>query len=80
MIYPDGTTEETHYDRLDVDKSKNRMNQWTQFVHAPTGELLAVVNPAGETTQYDWCRCGALSRIVDPEGRITALTMTLAGI
>jgi len=80
VTYPDGTTDESVYDRLDLSKSKNRLGEWTQYLYGNMpGRPHAVVNPAGEMVQFDWCKCGALSRLVDAEGRITIFDYDVAG-
>jgi RHS repeat-associated protein len=74
VTYPDSTTEQTIYNRRDVEWKKDRMNRWTHYLHDQLGRLTYVVDPAGHNTQYQYCPCGALTGIVDGMGNTTAFT------
>lgn len=71
LTYPDETTEEVIYNRLDPEWRSDRMGRWTQTVYNPLQQVEAVTDPAGRTTYFEWCRCGALDSITDPEEHIT---------
>lgn len=71
ITYPDGTTEKTLYKALDLDKTKDRLNRWTTYSFSPMRQISMVRDPAGRTTYFDWCRCGALQKLTDPAGQVT---------
>ncbi len=69
--YPDGTLDQYIYDRLDVVAQKDRLGRWTTNVFDPLRRLAQKTDPLGRVTQYEWCRCGAASSLIDPMGRQT---------
>jgi RHS repeat-associated protein len=74
VTYPDGTNEQTLYNRLDVEWQRDRLGRWTHSFHDGLRRLAGVVDPLGRATQYDWCACGALEGIVDPKGNRTGFS------
>lgn len=77
--YPDGTTEQTVYDRLDAIFSKDRIGRWSQSAYDSMDQLTFELDPLGRKTQYDWCHCGALSKLTDPAGNVTKWHHDLQG-
>lgn len=71
VSFPDGTSEVTTYDRLDVKERKDRAGRVTQYWHNKLGQLAAVRDPEGRWTSFEWCRCGDLRQIRDALGRVT---------
>ncbi len=69
--YPDNTTEQVYYDRLDPQWTKDRLGRWTQLWHDKLRRLSAVVDPQNQVTQYQWCSCGSLEALIDPAGNQT---------
>jgi YD repeat-containing protein len=55
--YPDGLSELTTYDKLDVASRQDRMGRLTRYWHNKLGQLVAVLDPLGRWTAYQWCRC-----------------------
>lgn len=49
VTYPDGTTERTTYDRLDVATRTDRLGRVTRSLHDPLRRLVMVRDPAGRT-------------------------------
>jgi hypothetical protein len=70
--YPDATTEQTVYDRLDAIFMKDRIGRWSQSAYDSLDQLVFELDPLGRKTQYDWCHCGSLSKLTDPAGNVTA--------
>ncbi len=70
--YPDGTYVQHVYDRLDVKWMRDRMGRWTHMFSDALRRTAAVVDPAGRTTMFDWCTCGALHSFTDANGNKTA--------
>jgi RHS repeat-associated protein len=75
ITYPDSTENEVIYNRRDVEWKKDRINRWTHLLHDQLGRLTYVIDPAGNTTQYQYCACGALTAIVDPKNNTTSFTL-----
>lgn len=69
--YPDGTYEQIGYDKLDPTWFRDREGRWTRAWYNLNRKPVAVRDPQGQTTTFDWCRCGSLKRITDPQGRVT---------
>ncbi len=77
--YPDATTEQTVYDRLDAIFMKDRIGRWSQSAYDSLDQLVFELDPLGRKTQYDWCHCGSLSKLTDPAGNVTAWHHDLQG-
>ncbi len=69
--YPDTTTEETVYSRLDPIRSKDRLGRWTTRIYDALGQKVEERDPQGRLFKYEWCRCGALQKLTDPKGQVT---------
>lgn len=69
--YPDRTSEQITYDRLDAVLSKDRIGRWTQRAYDSLDQLILEVDPLGRKTQYTWCSSGALEGLTDPAGHLT---------
>ncbi len=70
VTYPDGTTDSTIFDRLDVGATVDRKGQWTYMTYNPIRQLVEVRDSQGRVTRLDWCGCGNLEGLTDPMGRI----------
>ncbi|HJV91536.1 MAG TPA: hypothetical protein VJ623_14595 [Holophagaceae bacterium] len=79
VTYPDTTTEQTVFDRLDVGSTKDRLNRWTLMTYNPLRQLTEVQDPQGRTTHLNWCGCGSLESLVDAKGNITLWSRDLQG-
>ncbi len=80
MTYPDGTYEQTLYDKLDVSAKRDRKGRWTTMQYNPLRQLLEVQDPQGRVTRLDWCGCGSqLEGLTDPSGHFTAWIRDLNG-
>jgi YD repeat-containing protein len=71
VTYPDTTTEQTLYDRLDAWRSKDRLGRWTVMTYNALRQLIQVQDAQGRVTLLDWCGCGTLEGLTDPQGRTT---------
>jgi RHS repeat-associated protein len=71
VTHPDGTTNQYVYDKFDLVASKNRAGQWERTFYDKLRKPIAIVDPAGRTTQLEWCKCGDLQKLIDPLGRVT---------
>lgn len=78
VTYPDETYEETVYNRLDPEWTRDRAGRWTRYWHNSLRQLVAVQDPAGRMVEFDGCACGDKS-IVDGNGEKTVWKMDVAG-
>jgi RHS repeat-associated protein len=77
--YPDATTEQMIYDRLDATLRKDRIGRWTQDAFDQLDQLSYEIDPLGRKTQYSWCVCGSLASLTDPNGNETTWQHDLQG-
>jgi RHS repeat-associated protein len=79
FTYPDGTYEQTIYTLLNVEWTRDRLGRWTHTYFNSIGQVVGVEDPEYRFTGYEWCKCGGLSRIIDPLGRVTSWTNDIQG-
>ena len=72
ITYPDTTTEQFVYDRLDLFAQKDRQNRWTRTWHNELRQPVLTADALGRTFQMEWCKCGALQKLTDGENQITS--------
>jgi len=77
--YPDGTFEQTVYDKLDTVLIRDRNGRWTEKSYNSLDQLSYEVDPLGRKTQYTWCLCGSLAVLTDPLGRNTSWSHDIEG-
>ncbi len=79
ITYPDGTSNQTVYDKRDVVLTKDRLGRWTQRSYDSMDQLAYEIDPLGRKTQYKWCTCGSLKSLTDPKGNKTSWDHDLEG-
>ncbi|MFX5858502.1 hypothetical protein ABTE63_19310, partial [Acinetobacter baumannii] len=79
ITYPDGTTTQTIYDKLDVVLMKDRLGRWTQRSFDQLDQMAYEVDPLGRKTSYTYCPCGSLMSLTDPNGNTTTWQHDLQG-
>jgi len=72
ITYPDSTTEELRYTKLDVSARKDREGRWTQTSYNSIRQPEWTTDSEGRTTRYEWCKCGKLQKLTDALKRVTA--------
>ena len=77
--FPDGTYVSNRFDKLDLGGRRDRMGNWTSYVHDGARHLTAVTNANNAVTRYNWCGCGALESILDALNNATALNYDSQG-
>ena len=83
--YPDHTTEEFGYTdiargmTLDLTASKDRLDRWTYRHYNSNRQMDTITDPETRTTRYDWCACGSLTSITDPNLNLTTFVRDLQG-
>ena len=71
VTFPDGTFEQMVYDRLDLAAQRDREGRWTRNYHNALRQLIAVRDPSGRTTNYEWSLGGPLQALTDGGGNVT---------
>ncbi len=79
VTHPDGTTRRTIYNRLDPERSIDRLGRETVRTFNALRQLVTIEDPLHRITRLEWCRCGSLERIIDPMGRPTTWTHDVGG-
>ena len=59
------------YDKLDKASFRDRLGRVTQYVHHANRHLIRVTDPLNRATLYEWCMCGQLVKLTDPNVNIT---------
>jgi RHS repeat-associated protein len=87
--FPDATFEETVYNRLDAEKQRDRLGRWTHTFHDAVRRVVAVRDPQGRTTTFQWestsggtCGgggCGSPDKLIDANGNATTSERDLQG-
>jgi len=81
VTYPDGTYREARYDNasfpLDVAHSRDRLGQETASEYDALRHQVKVTDPQNRVTQFVYCACGALDKIIDPNNNQTVWTRDL---
>ncbi len=71
ITHPDTTTEQRAYTHLDLTASKDRAGKWTRIAYDKIRKPAYQMDPQGRITQFEWCKCGDLQKIIDPDGKLT---------
>ncbi len=72
VTYPDGTYEQTTYDRLDPEWMRDRIGRWSRKFYDALRHVVAIQDPLDRFVLYDWCICGSLEGITDANGNATS--------
>jgi RHS repeat-associated protein len=65
------TTRQITYSNLDPEYITDRLGRVTHLMHDALRHTIAVDDPLHRVTQFQWCACGALTAIIDPNGNWT---------
>ena len=79
VSFPDGTFTETVYEKLDPVRRRDRLGRWSHTFYDALRRPTAFRDPLGRTVTYNWCKCGSLDSIADPEANKTAWERDLQG-
>ena len=71
VTYPDKTTEQVTYDKLDYVAYTDRQGRVQKIAYDALRRPVSVTDPLGRTTALGWCACGALVSLTDPAGNTT---------
>jgi RHS repeat-associated protein len=79
VTYPDGTYEQTTYDRLDPEWTRDRLGRWSRSFYDALRHVIATQDPLNRIITYDWCACGSLDGFSDQNGSPTTWTRDVQG-
>jgi len=79
VTYLDGTYEQVTYDRLDPEWTRDRLGRWSRKFYDALRHVVATQDPLNRIVLYDWCICGSLEGITDPNGNITSWIRDIQG-
>ena len=79
VAYMDGTYEQIVYYDLDPELTRDRNGHWISRIYDPLRRLTDTYDNLGRHTHFDWCNCGSLAGITDPNGNATAWVRDLQG-
>lgn len=71
VTHPDNTTQQMVYTDLSLTAQKDRANVWTRQRYNKLGQMVGQQDEQGRWTLLEWCKCGALSSILDPAQHVT---------
>jgi RHS repeat-associated protein len=70
--YPDGTTDQYGYSRLDLAAIKDRQGRVWSYAYDADRRLTAITDPLGNKTAYAYYENGTLKSLTDPDGHMTS--------
>ncbi len=68
VTYPDGTYEQTVYNRLDAQDTRDRLGRWSHTFFDALRRPVSIRDALGRTTTREWCACGSLDKSIDANG------------
>jgi RHS repeat-associated protein len=77
--YPDKTSITMEYDKLDLVLYRDRAGRETRYIYNPLRQIKGIIDPMGQVTAYEWCKCGALQELVDAKGNRTSMRYDVDG-
>jgi RHS repeat-associated protein len=77
--YPDGSYEQALYKHLDPEWTRDRLGRWSRSHYDKLRQVVAVQDPQGLITQFDWDLDGSLCRLWDPAGNLTRWVRDIQG-
>jgi YD repeat-containing protein len=79
ITYPDGSYEQFEYQNQSLVAERDRAGRWTRHNENSLRQRVRTREPDGRVTQYEWCLCGSLRKLIDGNGRVTEWTRDLQG-
>ena len=79
VLYPDGTSENYSYTKLDLTKVLDRLGYTNSFIYNGFRQRTQSVDANSGTTTYSYCNCGSLDSITDPANKTTSYVYDQAG-
>jgi RHS repeat-associated protein len=79
VTFPDTTYQEIVYNRLDAEKTRDRLGRWAHVFYDALRRPVSIRDTAGRTTAMQWCTCGSMDKIIDPNNHATSWERDLQG-
>jgi len=79
ITYPDNTSVDYYYYKLDRNKSRDRQGRVLNYTHDALRRLSTTQDALKRTTTFQYCGCGAVSAVIDSMGRKTLLEYDVQG-
>jgi RHS repeat-associated protein len=79
ITHPDGTFEQSTYNRLDLSGIQDRAGRQTLLAFDSMRQLAKRTDPLNRVTQFEWCSCGSIKSLTDPLGRTTTWEKDVQG-
>lgn len=79
VTFPDGTYEQTVYNRLDPERRRDRLGRWSETFYDAQRRVTSTRDPLGRVVTQEWCTCGSLDRLVDANGNATSWDRDVQG-
>jgi RHS repeat-associated protein len=77
--HEDGTTEQVIFQKLQPALVKDRLNRWMGFEYDAVGRVILTRDTQQRTTRFEYCSCGGLTSLTDPNGQTTTWLRDLQG-
>lgn len=79
ITYPDTSYEQFVYEDHSLTATRDRAGRWTRHHYDALNQRVATRDPLGRVTQFEWCRCGAMSKLIDGAGNPTKWVRDIQG-
>ncbi len=79
VVYPDDSFEELKFEHHSLVGARDRVGRWTRYTENALRQRIMTRDPLGNVTQYEWCRCGSLKKVIDGNGNATEWKHDLQG-
>jgi len=72
VTYPDATSQQIIYDRMDVQITVDRLGRRTERAYDALQRLTSLTDPLGRASSFTYCVCNALSEVIGPLAQFRA--------
>src|SRR6185369_3972365 len=69
--FPDFTSIDNLYNRLDLAATRDRLGNWTYFGHNSSGQVTNITDARSNVTTLTYCSCSTIDKIAEPLGKTT---------
>jgi len=71
VTYPDGSYEQYDCENHSLVATRDREGRWSRTFYNALMQPVLEIDPRGQTTQYEWCRCGHIRKLINGVGHLT---------
>jgi len=79
VTHPDGTFEAFSYNKLDRVMAQDRLGHQTIYSYDSLRRMVSMQDPLHRVTCFQYCGCGSLSALIDPNGQQTSWVHDVQG-